>query len=616
MRALGYVKDPPSAKDVDFSTLALAARKMPESASLRDFVVEVLDQGQLGSCHDDQTEVLTDHGWRLFAALDGSERLATVDPGTSELTYERPTAIVRFPFEGELVCAESESLNFRVTPDHKMLLRRWNQKSTTLADHYEFVPASEIGWYAGLMNRVVWNGEATCESFTLPGVDHKHKPQRSPRNVPMASWLRFLGIYLAEGTMLKSTNRVEYKIQIAAVKEREKAFVRETLCAIGVNALELADRFTFQSRQIFEAMASMGLLGVKAGDKFVPRFVFAQSACMIREFLAGHFAGDGSEQHGVRSHYTSSVKLADDLQTLAFLSGVESRVSVRAARSSVTADGRSIIGRLPQHRVSICERKNMSIERKKQVFRTPYSGEVFCAEVPTHHTLVTRREGKILVSGNCTCNAAMQAIRINQVRHSGGHGSPPPLGSRLFAYYLARAEDGTIQEDAGTFLRNVFDVTRKLGFCPESAWPYSDDDGPHAPFRKQPSAEAMREAFDQRAKRTTVYRRIASSGQARFDAIKRAICAGFAVTFGIEVDEAFCNDEYSGSVVPLMTRNIAGGHALLMTGYEPHSFEVVNSWGPRWGEDGYFRASEELIDAADDLWAVESVPLFSSEVTS
>ncbi|MEO7244735.1 MAG: hypothetical protein ABIX12_06275, partial [Rubrivivax sp.] len=480
---LGRIPDKADSRDKIFSARrarTLLAAALPKRLDLRKNHYPVRDQGGLG-CHDDKTEVLTDRGWALFSALDGRERLATVDPSTGELTYEAPTKLLRFPYSGEMVCATNQSLDFMVTPNHRMLVRKWDEAARTLRADYQMVEASELGWYCGLMNRVKWAGESASDTYTLPGVDHKHMEQRSPKEVPMAAWLRFLGIYAAEGTMLKPYPGSPYRVQIAASKEREKGFVRTTLAELGLHALEYADRFAFHNMRVYKAMEGLGLFGVKAGQKRVPGFVFRQPSSMIAEYLAGHFAGDGCEQRGLRSHYTGSVGLADDLQLLAFLSGQESRISVRAARTSMMADGRMVVGSLPQHRVSICERKNLSIERKESVRRVQYDGDVFCAEVPTHHTLVTRRNGKVLVSGNsCVGHGATGAFR--KALRKGK--MPDQTGSTLAAYYFARELEGTTSQDVGASVRDGLKGITKRGAPHEQLWPYIEsrfDDLPSGP---------------------------------------------------------------------------------------------------------------------------------------
>ena len=395
----------------------------------------IFDQGQLGSCHDDQTEVLTENGWKLFMDLDEHDRLASVNPDSGELIYEFPTRIIRLPYAGDMICGQHSNLDFRVTPDHMMLVRKWNESQRTLSDNYEFIMAKDIGWYAGLLNRVVWaGGEEASDTYVLPGVTHKRKNQRGNHELPMATWLQFLGIYLAEGTMIKRDQipgRVSYKIQIAASKPREKDFVRDLLPRIGVTALELKDRFTFSNKRIYETLASLGLEGVKAAYKYVPEFVFQQNAEMIKEFLYGHFQGDGCEDVN-RAHYTSSVRLADDLQRLIFLSGQESLIGTRSARVSVMSDGREVHSRHPEHRVSVREKANKAIDKQEHITTEWYDGEVFCAEVPTHHTLVTRRNGNILIAGNCTANATAGAFQYDSIVD--GHDCG--LLSRLWIYYF------------------------------------------------------------------------------------------------------------------------------------------------------------------------------------
>ncbi len=599
----GWIPDLPDHRDQHYHITFAATEALPASVDLRANCPPVYDQSKLGSCHDSKTEVLTDLGFKLFAELDGSERLATVNPETSELFFEFPLRIVRFPYSGQMHCIINRSLNFKVTPDHKMLVRKWNQKERTLNKHYQFVAAEDIGWYAGLMNRVLWKGDIQSDTYTLPGVEHKHFEQRSPKDIPLKSWVRFLGIYLAEGTMLKRDQRkgsVSYKIQIAASKEREKEFVRATLAEIGVVALELPDRFTFANRRIYEAMAALGLEGVKAGEKNVPAFLFRLNAEMISEFLAGHFAGDGSEQNGLKVHYTSSSKLASNLQALIFMSGNETKLSVREARCSMTADGRQIFGTLPEHRISVCERKNLSILRAKDWFTEDYDGDVFCAEVPTYHTLVTRREGKLLISGNCTANAIAGALEFDQLKENLPAVFVP---SRLFIYYNERVIEGTVSTDSGAQIRDGMKSMGKQGACSEAEWPYDISQ-----FSTQPPASCYQDALQHRA---MTYKRVTRD----LLHMKSCLAEGYPFVFGFTVYESFESDAVAKTgVVPLpqATEKVLGGHAVVAVGYDDSTqrFWVRNSWGASWGLNGYCSMPYAYLTnrgLASDFWTVRSV---------
>ena len=201
---------------------------------------------------------------------------------------------------------------------------------------------------------------------------------------------------------------------------------------------------------------------------------------------------------------------------------------------------------------------------------------------------------------SCVAHAILQAVRCS---HRAQGIAQPELGSRLFGYYLSRAYHHDTANDSGTYLRLFFQALNKFGFCPESIWPYDKD------FSDMPPQSAFRAAFDQAS--PTVYRRIDATGADRLDAIKRAIAGGFPVCFGTDVDSAFCSNQLAEPVRP-PTANIAGGHAMMVGGYDGDTFEVVNSWGS-WGDAGWVKLSGDYLawDGTRDLWIVEKAPVYS-----
>lgn len=207
--------------------------------------------------------------------------------------------------------------------------------------------------------------------------------------------------------------------------------------------------------------------------------------------------------------------------------------------------------------------------------------------------------------GSCTANAVAQAVRISHRRQ--GIAEPAFL-SRLALYWLSRAHHGSTQEDSGTFLRTAFSAMSKLGFCPESTWPY--DDGPET-FKRMPSFAALHASHDQKS--PTVYRRISGSGMGRVQEIKAAVAAGFAVVFGTEVEEYFLeNDLPPGPMRPPAAPTLLG-HAMTVVGYAGDVFDIANSWGEDFGDRGlcYFHASYLESPLTRDVWIVESAPTYS-----
>ena len=570
-RKFGWVKDKPDKRDAMYADSVKVPKKLPKSVDLRSEMPPVYEQGNINCCHDAETEVLTDSGFKLFSELECKELLAAVDPVTSELTFQKPLRLITMPYRGLMICADNHSLNFKVTPDHMMLVRNWDQSARKLSEMYTMVEAGKLGWYCGLMNRITWEGDQDApETFTLRGVKDQQKPQREPLVIPMDKWLRFLGIYLAEGTVLEGA----YKIQLAASKPREKEFIRTVLSDIGQHYLELEDRFTFENRRLYESLESLGLRGVHAPQKFVPEFVFHQNAENIREFLLGHFMGDGYEQDGHRAHFTSSTRLANDLERLIFLSGDETSWTSSPPQVSMNKRGKMIIGQYDMNRVSVKALKNLSIERKETIFTDEYDGLVYCAEVPIHHTLVTRRRGKILVSGNCTGNAIAAAMEFDEL-HQGIKQRFIP--SRMFIYYNERAMEGTVDKDAGGQIRDGIKSIITQGAPHEGLWAYEE---------KLLKVKPKNQAFTQgRRYKTVKYLRMTHN----LDELRSCLASGFPFIFGIKVYASFVSQQTANTGIvnmPKKGEKVAGLHAVLAVGYDDKTkrFIVRNSYGTDWGK--------------------------------
>jgi hypothetical protein len=214
-------------------------------------------------------------------------------------------------------------------------------------------------------------------------------------------------------------------------------------------------------------------------------------------------------------------------------------------------------------------------------------------------------QGKL---GSCGPNAVAQGLRAAMIRLGFAES---PLASRLFLYYFARAMTGTTQVDSGVYIRNLFDVIRKIGFCPETVWPYSDDD---VTYKILPGAGATRLAFDQLG--SFGYYRISSTGGQRVADVRAAIAAEYTVVFGTQVSNKFA--EYKRFSAPLEapkpSETILGGHALLVGGYDlvTDDFDIANSWGPEFGEDGWckFQSSYIADPRSSDFWILETAPKF------
>lgn len=188
----------------------------------------------------------------------------------------------------------------------------------------------------------------------------------------------------------------------------------------------------------------------------------------------------------------------------------------------------------------------------------------------------------------------------------------------LALYWLIRKIYGIELYDCGGHIRDAFRMVNKFGFAPERAWRYSDSRYEQslgrAPFQLQPPTNVFRLGVDQSSAHSRVlYRRIFEAGYPRVDACKRALANGYPVIFGTQVSHKFATGIWDG--VPLDPPSVAeqaGGHAMVLAGYDGDAFDVVNSHGEQSGDRGWWKFTADYVahDMTSDLWVPERAPLW------
>jgi len=73
-------------------------------------------------CYDDETEILTDNGWKRFSELLDGDNVATLGKSGS-IEFEKPTNRFCFDYCGPIYHICSQDVNMAITPTHRMLVK-------------------------------------------------------------------------------------------------------------------------------------------------------------------------------------------------------------------------------------------------------------------------------------------------------------------------------------------------------------------------------------------------------------------------------------------------------------------------------------------------------------
>ena len=126
---LPYLYDPEATALAGLKALEkrVLGRTVPEFKDVlgkdaENFAFIAPKDGYVYACLDKQTDVLTEKGWVKWSNYDGRCKLATVNLENLCVEYQSPTKIYKYPYKGIMECCKSQSIDYCVTPNHKMIV--------------------------------------------------------------------------------------------------------------------------------------------------------------------------------------------------------------------------------------------------------------------------------------------------------------------------------------------------------------------------------------------------------------------------------------------------------------------------------------------------------------
>jgi HK97 family phage portal protein len=386
-------------RDMDFHNLTEATRdRILAGFRVSKTILGTAESDTNRACYDDQTEVLTETGWKRYFEVKDGEKIAEYDGERNVVRFALPLGKYVYPYKGKMLHFENCKMDIMVTPDHRMWYRPDHKGAKYRIERAEKLP--KICYFKAAAPQ---NDGEQVDLFTLPYYEKGSHPEIIGRTFYMDDWLEFLGYVISEGGV--SSQAKNWVITLYQKKQPHQDKIRACLKRLEASGCltfgeyqtpgEDGVRFNVHGKPLVMWMHEF--IGSYCTAKRIPDFVFKLCRRQRQIIFDALMVGDGSidPRENRKSGYysTTSHELADDVQRLAFSLGIEAKVATH-----YEANG----NRSTCYRVMLdfgTAEQQLDFQHRGMRREIDYDGYVWCFQTNTG-LFVTRRNGKIALQGN------------------------------------------------------------------------------------------------------------------------------------------------------------------------------------------------------------------------
>lgn len=351
----------------------------------------------LPECYSKDTEILTkNRGWIFVSKMKLSDKLATrSEEGLFE--WQHPDKITRHWYEGKLLHFSGLKTDILVTPNHRMLGRisRRNSKSI-IKDEVDIIKAYAIKELKKEFKTVSFEIPVDAKWIgKLPktGKIIKIKYESESYKIDLKDWVRFLALYLSEGSCEGSRGGERkynpFRVRIAQLETSPyfKDFVR-LLNKLPFDFKYNGKSFESRSEALWHYVHPFG----NSREKYIPKDLKELPIKYLWSFIRWYKKTD-AHSYGKDLQYTeistSSKRLAGDLQEILRKLGKLANYGERTYKNTYSEDG-------TQYRIHLGTSEYVGTPIIESV---RYKNYVYCPTVKNSIVLV-RRNGKVAWCGN------------------------------------------------------------------------------------------------------------------------------------------------------------------------------------------------------------------------
>jgi len=364
-------------------------------------------------CYSEDTEFLTENGWKSFYHISENDKLATVYIDNKSkfrkqrgIEYQNYTDKFEGEYTGNMYHFIGNHVDTLVTPNHRMLFREFSRKNNEIIGDFKLEEAHSLPDSVDFIRTISPNTKTYSNKKILPD------------NFPikLETYLTLMGWFLSDGTFQFRKNKNGKKLKACAISQKQGNRLQGSMKKFynRYNTKFSTSYYVYTKKknkvrdyEIYEHILNIrdkdiiNKLFADCGhgkDKKIPRWIFKLSKRLMEKLFDAMVRGDGTTRNtSLKSiiYYSSLKKLADDVNELAFLCGWET--SLYGPYTSYKFNKIFTMYQIHVNKNTDRTRRIMALNNVKILNKN--KTKIVCFTVP-NKTLITRRNGHVAIHGN------------------------------------------------------------------------------------------------------------------------------------------------------------------------------------------------------------------------
>jgi DNA modification methylase len=348
-------------------------------------------------CYDKNTKVMTQNGLKLFKDVDIEKDLfITLNVETKKIEYQKAFNYIEKPFKGKLISIKHRGVDLTITNNHNMVIVE-NDKT-------KVKPYNEINSSFFSIPRQHEGIDDTdyIEKIIIPPITYGLRTRKEYRKeteiiVDMNDWLKFLGIFLTDGSFTYDEKRGLYKVSIYQKKENFLNEIEDLLEKLPFNF-----EFKENKNEYYACSKQLASFLIKTKNKnlrTIPDYVFKCSKTQKEIFLKWLFYGDGSftKDNEMWKISVCSKTMINQICRLLIETGRMFSL-YEYTPNEREYNGIMLKSNFPMTTIQIITKENTYIT-KDHISEVEYDDNVYCVSVP-NKTLLVEKSGQLIWCGN------------------------------------------------------------------------------------------------------------------------------------------------------------------------------------------------------------------------